>query len=264
METILAGPWVGEFGWELFCWQGYLRHLSQNNKVIVVSKKESKFLYEDFSSSFFEFDPNGMELDSFKCHDMKSDFSALKEQIKFDKYVDPRDGVVFYCGKPHLCRNFYEQKFIKYGCMDGSKKYDILIHARSTKKCGTHFRNWPEEKWNNLVLELKGKNLSIASVGSPNGATYINGTDNLLGCDLKELASVMASSKVIVGPSSGPMHYASLCGLSQVVWSESKNRTKYFKTWNPFNVKVKFHDSDSWGANVKDVLKLVDEIMGEK
>jgi len=24
-ENILAGPWVGEFGWELFCYQGYLR-----------------------------------------------------------------------------------------------------------------------------------------------------------------------------------------------------------------------------------------------
>jgi len=30
MKKLIAGPWVGEFGWELFAWQAYVRALSRN------------------------------------------------------------------------------------------------------------------------------------------------------------------------------------------------------------------------------------------
>ncbi len=44
-KLLLAGPWVGEFGWELFCWQGHLRRISKNyNKTIV---KRSKLYFYD-------------------------------------------------------------------------------------------------------------------------------------------------------------------------------------------------------------------------
>lgn len=29
MKTLLASHWVGEFGWELFGWQGHLRRISK-------------------------------------------------------------------------------------------------------------------------------------------------------------------------------------------------------------------------------------------
>lgn len=29
---IYAGPFIGEFGWELCCWQGYLRHLASQGE----------------------------------------------------------------------------------------------------------------------------------------------------------------------------------------------------------------------------------------
>ena len=32
MKRLIAGPWVGEFGWELFAWQGYIRALSRHLK----------------------------------------------------------------------------------------------------------------------------------------------------------------------------------------------------------------------------------------
>ena len=39
-KILLAGPWVGEFGWELFCWQGFLRKLSkQYDKVITIEEQ---------------------------------------------------------------------------------------------------------------------------------------------------------------------------------------------------------------------------------
>ena len=32
---ILAGPFIGEFGWELSYWHGWLRYIKINNFVII-------------------------------------------------------------------------------------------------------------------------------------------------------------------------------------------------------------------------------------
>jgi hypothetical protein len=108
---------------------------------------------------------------------------------------------------------------------------------------------------------LSKSKLSIASIGRENDAMYINGTTSLINCELKDLADVMASSRLIAGPSSGPIHFASLCGLPQVVWSESKNRIKYLKYWNPFNVKVSFYDEEQWNPSVKNIYRLIMEMI---
>ena len=258
MSVVLAGPWIGEFGWELFCWQGYLRKLSKSGKkVIVVSQESRRVLYQDFYHDFIPFDYEGSEVDAFKCHDFsdQDSFNKIKSQIEHDEYLDPRKGIVFYYNNnPSLCKNFDKQEFHKYGSKtkDG---YDIIIHARSTEKCGTYFRNWPIDKWEGLISKLKG--LNIASIGSSNGAMHVNGTENLIDTDLKDIANIMRNSKLIVGPSSGPMHFASLCGLDQVVWSEMKNEKKYKKDWNPFGTKVFFHSGDSWNPNVDTAYDLI-------
>lgn len=258
----LAGPWVGEFGWELFCWQGYLRSLSDNGeKIIVVSRKTSRFLYDDFCYKFIDFDPMGTKMDAYKCIDMKDDFSFIMGNNKFNQYIDPRERRVFYSGDENLCKNFYAQKFIKYGVKGVVSGYDVILHARNTQKCGTFFRNWKREKWNELVSLLKRRGLSIASIGRLDDAMYIEGTHSLIGCDLKELSNVMANSRLIIGPSSGPMHYASLCGLPQVVWSESKNKKKYLKEWNPFKTSVSFYDEESWDPKVTTVYDLIEKML---
>ena len=57
-NVLLAGPWVGEFGWELMCWHGYVRSLSKYyDKTVCVSTKHSKFLYDDFCDKYVEFEP---------------------------------------------------------------------------------------------------------------------------------------------------------------------------------------------------------------
>ena len=58
-RVLFAGPWVGEFGWELFCWQAYIRSLSKfYDKTICISNNHSKFLYDDFCDRFIEFSCN--------------------------------------------------------------------------------------------------------------------------------------------------------------------------------------------------------------
>ena len=47
MQKLIAGPWVGEFGWELFAWQGYIRALSRNfEQTTIIARPGAKPIYE--------------------------------------------------------------------------------------------------------------------------------------------------------------------------------------------------------------------------
>ena len=52
-NNLIAGPWWGEFGHELFAWQAYVRSLSRfYEKTHVICRESSSYLYEDFASDF--------------------------------------------------------------------------------------------------------------------------------------------------------------------------------------------------------------------
>ena len=48
MKTLIAGPWSGEFGWELFAWQAYIRSLSKYfEKTTIICRENSQYLYSN-------------------------------------------------------------------------------------------------------------------------------------------------------------------------------------------------------------------------
>ena len=67
----------------------------------------------------------------------------------------------------------------------------------------------------------------------------------------------MNKSKLIVGPSSGPMHMASLCGLKHLVWSTEYNRVRYERDWNPFKTEVIFHSDGGWNPNPETIKEII-------
>ncbi len=56
MKTIIFGPFIGEFGWELSYWHGWVRKFSKTHytgyKVVVCSYERSYPLYADFVDKF--------------------------------------------------------------------------------------------------------------------------------------------------------------------------------------------------------------------
>ena len=56
MKTVIFGPFIGEFGWELSYWHGWVRKLAQTHyskhKIVVSSYKRSYPLYSDFINEF--------------------------------------------------------------------------------------------------------------------------------------------------------------------------------------------------------------------
>jgi len=253
-KILLAGPWIGEFGWELFCWQGHIRRLSKEyDKTIVIGRPGHGILYSDFADEYIEFDPESYLTNGWRCNGSKSSIE-LVNSIEYTTYIDGQFDIgMNYTGDTLNDRRglFYKQKYYEYKT-EGSSKYDIIFHARN-KKSGD-IRNWSEGNWNELSNELKG--YKIASIGNEE-SFHIEGTDDLRTISLSELVGVMSNSKLIVGPSSGPMHLASLCGLKHLVWSEEFNRLRYEKYWNPFNTDVIFYNEGGWNPKVEDIRKMV-------
>lgn len=250
MNKLIAGYHAGEFGHLLFRWQGILRHMAPNYDHITIGcERAMKFLFEDFATEFMFFEDAGHKIHSRNMW-MTNQTVYDMPNWKDDNYFKP-------CREICLSNGNYHQNFIKWGKKNKKSEYDILIHARSTTNFDSGYRNWPYENWRKLVFEYD--DLRMASVGSKSGAWYIPGTKDLRGIPLKQLANTMASSDVFLSPSSGPAHFASLCGCKHLVWSDKKDRglydneIRYVRQWNPFETPVVF--IPKWQPTLNEVSK---------
>lgn len=251
-KTLIAGPWIGEFGWELFAWQAYIRSLATNfDKVVVISRENSRGLYQDFCDKFISFEPPKELADSYFMYNVKIE-NLFKESIigkhKLEKgctILTPRrignPPYTHYDEFVDIGPYKVKPKYIKFG-QNKDKKYDFVFHARNRNLRKED--NWEEKKWEQLRDMLKSD--KIASIGTKEESLHIQGTEDLRGVNLEQLFSVLHNSKCSFGPSSGPMHLSSLCGTPHIVWSRKENHQRYTKNWNPLSTPVLFDSKYSW------------------
>lgn len=253
MKTLFAGPFVGEFGWELFSWQGYLRTIApQYEKVIISSRPYNEFI---------PYDPGNFMCNYFVCN------TVGRVSGKFDKQYP--DAVKMYPDTIGQIKKYFknvEQTFIPYESNEEVDVVNFVFHARMLNGYGGYkeLRNWKKEKWNELAANLINNGYKIASIGTSDSSIHVDGTLNYLDKDLKTTCSLLNKSKMIVGQSSGPMHFASLCRCPQYVWTGKENIKRYEKEWNPFGVPVKLQIEDKWDPEVEivanGILKFLEEL----
>ena len=279
-KSLFAGPFVGEFGHELFCWQGVLRSIAPNySGVTIVCGPGKEVLYEDFAEEILiyrsqEYIPTGSfnrgvtknyPLPSTGFLNANKDWDLgryLGPNCRLTDYKKKNGSYAFFPRRPEYAK----QKFIKLGSPSGACGYDYIVHARGANRknpsCPAHphekaalkaqsKRNWAIEKWEQLAGALSGKK---ACIGTLEASYYIEGTVDLRGMDLRNLCDILSSSGMIIGPSSGPLHLAALCGLPQVVWS---NKKRYEKDWNPYNTPTFYLDKSTWNPSPQDILSAI-------
>ncbi len=257
-RRLFAGPWVGEFGWELMNWQGYIRALRPFYEYITVcARSSSAALYNDCCDEFIQHDIQGQS-NAHVVFDMKNP----EELMRVLDLVPPNSD--------HLQPLKYipekAQKFIKFGQPLHGKRYpDVLIHARNKKTGGR--QDWTEQEWSDFVGLLKTKSLSVGCIGLSSATFDIDGLFDYRDVPLEETASVMAAAKLVVGPSSGPMHLAALCGTPHLVWTDKRtygmrktSRQKYQEWWNPLNTKVDVIDEFGFRPPVPLVFNAIEEL----
>ena len=255
MKKLIAGPWVGEFGWELFAWQGYVRSLSTKfDHTTIISRPNSRPLYEDFCDVYYEHTPVGGIVDSFFMHgvDFAKDFKKIvvDNQIKLDKdttlFLPRRIGLppFTHFSQPVIFgAHTIKPKYIIYGT-EKENRYDYVFHIRNRKSVRAE-DNWSIERWQELAA-LLGKENKIACIGTKEESGWIEGADDMRGVELQTLFDVLYNCRCAFGPSSGPMHLASLCNTPHVVWSIPNNKIRYEENWNPHNTKTCFFSEHDW------------------
>ena len=255
MTTLYAGPWIAELGWELFCWQGYLRHRSRHyDKTVIACEQGHEVLYQDFADEII---PVKLNVERRYCWKARGYKTPEPEQLFGGPLDDgiwyrPNEAVVVYA-KQSI--NFEQQEFVKLG-NNNRNGYDIVVHARCRTLAPN--RNWPLKSWHALLHTCDGA--TVACIGSKQDALHVAG-DDLRGIPLADLCDVLASSRLIVGPSSGPMHLASLCGCPQVVWfgEPAYNERRYKTDWNPLGTPVTTLFQTDWQPSVKTVAAMIDK-----
>ena len=262
-KILLAGPWVGEFGWELFCWQGYLRNLSkQFDKTIIISRKGHQFLYNDFCDKYIEYNPpKNQSANSWMCGGVNYNIiNKIKNDNPHTQYIDGSKRLITYNANYNgvqISGPFKNQEYIKYESNSLKDNVDILLHARNKTMGGV--RNWDKNNWELLVSMLKN-HYTVGVIGS-HEAFGFEGVKDFRGVPIEDTVALMNRCKLVIGQSSGPMHLASLSGARHFVWSEGYNRVRYEKDWNPHKTPIYFYGNGKWNPQVNDIYNEIIKIV---
>jgi len=259
MKQLLAGPWIGEFGWEIAVWVPVVRALSRKyDETIVLAPASSFGLYQDFADTMFEHRASGRK-DRWLCGGQKA---KMPEHITS---VYPNADV--RRPRKRKCLHWDRLTEKPYSGVLVGGRHDVLLHIRDIPERKDGDRNWSVKEFVKLIKMLRDNhpNIRIATIGGNNSRSLM-GIESLNNVALPVLMGHLSRAKVCVGTSSGPMHLASFCGCPHVVFSDSKfkkviggtNRHRYERLWNPLKTPVTVLDKWDWHPPVSKVLKAVE------
>ena len=241
-DVAFVPPVIAEFGHELMA-VGYLRYLAPNYKRIVVSTRKSRHaLYTDFVKEFMP-------------HPFKCECNIMSPK---PGHAPPPDQVAAFhmpdAQRVELCQHTSRVpgKWVMYGKADKNYLGVTVIHARSRNH--VRARNWPVKRWNVLLATLRDEGLieRVVCIGSPDAAVLVPGCEDARGLPLAKQMNILRSAEVAIGPSSGPMHLASMCGCPHVVWcggpaqESGETSRRYAAAWNPFGTPASAARYANW------------------
>lgn len=248
--VLYAGPWNGEFGWELCSWNPFIRHEARHFKhVIVETVPGSEYLYEfadeivlnpragdfDMYSGRSKNPPRTSEKEwlvltpkhHWKRGGGQAEFRAIKRATRDDKQIPSKEWRVFGTENPHFVA-------------------DIMCAFRGPKTFkGRAFpeKQWREDRCNELVEMFKKEGFSVACYGGVDNH-QAPGAMDYRGRPLEEVTGALSKAKLAIGPSSGTIHLASLCKTPHVTWYGRPivSLDRYMFYWNPHETPCTFID----------------------
>lgn len=255
-KTLVIGPATCELGWMLMTFNPYCRAIARGyDRVIVCCPRGEEHIWE-FATEFYTVSkPDRADRWLIKNGRPIKSPKALRIAYPNADFVVPNKKTC--TSKKRLYKCFRNRPIIS--------QPNVIIHARATLKYNQTNRNWPTSNFEKIVKAFPG--VQFHSIGTQ--ADYIKGTEDARNWQIGHLCSLLSEAKMIIGPSSGPMHLATLCKTPQIVWTGRKrekaikgtNRDRYEQIWNPFNTGVKVIDKYGWNPPVEVVIKAMNNFL---
>lgn len=283
MKKLYAGPWVGELGWECMAWNGYLRAIAKDyDEITICGPTGHDGLYADFMTNYVSYDAPTVKANMWMnspeiMTDAEMYFQAWFGVHEFGDItrINPQTvwGDLVRLPKRDLVTALKPQKFIRLGSEGSRKGFDIVYHARNRDDWDSGFRNWQQIDCDRVLRSFVDAGFRIACIGKKDMANYVSGTTDLRDISLSSLADVLANSKVLVGPISGPIHFGALCGIDHVTWAvKTEHEQRIRSKWNPFNPRIECITADDkvwkeripWTPDVKQIATAIKGILDGK
>lgn len=240
MSTLLAGPWVGEFGFELLYFAPAIRAKARDfDHTVVAAPASSQYLYDDFCNFFVPLKTKGHAQHQGRLLE-GPDERTLKAIFQYDCQLTGAD----------VIHNRKTMKREHKALGDAPLDYvDVVCFFRPPKtirsgKGGDMRKAYEPERCKALVGMLLEKGLRVACGGTKSDWYYPPAID-LRGIELERLCNILKGAQCAVGPSSGTMHLSMLCSCPVVTWYIAPYSKKRYMTpseWNPFSTPATFID----------------------
>ncbi|HSY43737.1 MAG TPA: hypothetical protein VK811_07480 [Candidatus Acidoferrum sp.] len=256
-RNLFAGPFAGEFGFELMQWQGFVRERRRHyDQVHVLTYPGRDYLYDGCRVHHHEIDLKsaGYWYGRFGPGDMRrmADTKAAELGLKDYDVFNPS----LLCTRYHKIL-FWKQDFrlLKEPPLSG-KPWDILFHFRSVQKEGHyHEKNYSPEMADELVRRCLDRGLSVACYGHPSYAYCPPGCADLRNTDLRQSVAAISSAHLAVGEASGGMHLANACGKPTIIWANGQEHIDFAFHWNPFRVPIYVMTTETWRPAPEDICR---------
>jgi len=261
MKTLVAGPWVGEFGWELISWQAWVRIRSQGYKQVVVSAPAGHEALYDTATVFVPHTMSGKK-DCWRLLTPNPSEQARVEQ-ELSKYRGDRMRPGGYVKPEH-------QQFVKLGDkkrVNAEDRYDVLIHIRGPVGKRS-YHAWNPHDAAAVVKGLAG--MRVGCIGTE--APAVDGADDLRNLPLNRLCDLIAAAQLVISPASGPALLSGLCGTPYLCWTDGGYRSAVREnddkrtrgSWNPLGTPCKVLIRKDWKPDPNLLVKHAEEMLIRK
>jgi len=246
MKTLVAGPYCGELGWEVFTWQPMVRNIFLSNdydQCIIYTGKGKELLYP-FAAEVRTL-PNVPKHEA-EClawhnfHKYKEEFVELIKQMAETVQKEFPEGLQIYTfsalehlnyeyfdrGYPDLLTgNKNKKEFAKQFNLKYSEKPVLTFNVRD-REMSDH-RNWNYIEWGKLC-ECLSDRFDINLVGlirdkeSWENVIPENVNDLTSKTTINDCINLFQHTDLTIGGSTGMTHLAARCNSPHLVWGNEK------------------------------------------
>ena len=261
--VMFAGPWIGEFGWELARWQGGLRKLARESGLyaVVMGDAGHGLLYE-WANEYWE-TPAGFWADGMtrQCDHVRGDPEKIAPRLRRLAAAAAQQleglGDVGVCVTPRRFK-IKEQEIARLAAdgpwsaemRRGRGYFCVVPRLRDWNRR----KNWSPTKWQALVGALARPGLAAAVVGTPAELAVLSPADAMP--ERRALAhgvNLLSYARFAVASESGGALLALLCGCPSVVMGHPRQERRITQTENFFRTPVRYLGRPGYNFTVAEV-----------
>jgi hypothetical protein len=183
-DTLLAGPYCGELGWELMEWSGYVRRLSTRyHRTIVISYEGHSCLYDhcDYYSHDRMLQDSGYWYGSQPQPAIEAMVAHYRQRLGLTSFD--------WLHPTHL--NRYTRQLLGpqvfWDPFDRDRtdcRYDVGFHFRSIHRADLDTKNYPPDYAADLVSRCQTAGMQVCCIGHPQYSLRPPNCDDLRSADL--------------------------------------------------------------------------------